>query len=130
MCDFNFRGNDQNKSCVFPFIYDGIKSYGCRYEDGDEGGDAWCSTKVDENGVEIPNYWGYCPADCRTHEETLTWIKDETVKMTLQYNNDKAVLWTGLEWYGKLLAGILAVTLILATLLLATGKKNPVKIYH
>ena len=38
------------------------------------------------------------------HEDTLTWTTDKTVKMTLQYNNP--VLFSGLELYGILLAGI------------------------
>ena len=48
--------------------------------------------------------WGYCGPDCPTHEETVTWTTDETFKMTLQYNN--SVLFSGLELYGILLAGI------------------------
>ena len=40
--------------------------------------------------------------------------------MTLQYGN--AALWTGLELYGHLLAGILIVGLVLNTFLTAIGK--------
>ena len=80
---------------------------------------AWCATAVDEDR-EVWSKWGYCGPDCLTHEETLIWRKDETVKMTLQYKTDTGVLWTGLEWYGKLLAGILGVTLISAKQFLFT----------
>ena len=51
----------------------------------------------------------------------LSWRKDETFKMTLQYDNTDA-LWTGLELYGNLLVGILIVGLILTTFIPAMGK--------
>ena len=47
------------------------------------------------------------------------FIKDNFT-MTLQYDN--AALWTGLELYGILLAGILIVGLVLTTFLPAVGK--------
>ena len=95
----------------------------------------WCPTEVDQDGIfqGDPNNgndpWGYCwhtsldtphIPDCPTHEETLTWRKDETVKMTLQYNNP--ALWTGLEWYGILLTCFLLYSLILTALISAIGK--------
>ena len=47
------------------------------------------------------------------------FIKDNFT-MTLQYDN--AALWTGLELYGYLLAGISVVGLVLTTFLPAIGK--------
>ena len=63
--------------------------------------------------------WGYCGPDCPTHEETLAWNTDTTLKMTLQY--DKTVLFSGLKLYGMLLAGILICGLTIV-LLPALGK--------
>ena len=57
--------------------------------------------------------WGFCGPDCPTHEETLTWRKDETAKVTLQYSN--SALWVGLDLYGSLLLGIFILGLILTT---------------
>ena len=105
---------DPNKPCVFPYIdlLDGKKYYGCVRKS--------CATKVDENGTEIDNFWGYCDPNCLTHEETKSWKKDETFKMTLQYKN--TVFWPGLELYGYLLASIVLLGLLLTTLLPAIGK--------
>ena len=90
----------------------------------------WCATEVDKDGISLGNpsnpskasslSWGICHPDCPTHEESLTWRKDETVKMTLQYNNP--VLWAGLEMYGILLSCFLLYTLILTALISALGK--------
>ena len=65
------------------------------------------------------DYWGFCGSDCPTHEETLAWNTDTTLKMTLQY--DKTVLFSGLKLYGMLLAGILICGLTIV-LLPALGK--------
>ena len=79
-----------------------------------------CSTKNDEKGVWIWGYGGICGPDCLTHEEAMTWRKDESFKMSLQFHNDP--LWTGLELYGKLLAGIFIYASVLTTLISAIGK--------
>ena len=83
-----------------------------------------CATKTDENEryVSGSGFWGYCGPECLTHEEAINnpWSTDETVQMTLQYDN--TALWTGLELYGYLLTGILIVGLILTTVLPAFGK--------
>ena len=64
---------------------------------------------------------GYCGSDCPTHDEVLAqaWKTDETLKMTLQYNN--AALRTGLELYGILLTSFLLYSLILTALISAIG---------
>ena len=114
--DFNFSGGgrDPNKPCVFPWIHivDGIKYYGCV--------ETVCPTQVDEKGVETGS-WGYCGPDCRSHEETVTWEKEESIKMTLQYDNT-VDLRIGLEIYGYLLSGVVLVGLILTMLIPAMGK--------
>ena len=60
-------------------------------------------------------------SDCPTHKETLSWKKDETVKMTLQYKYNPA-LWAGLELYGIILPWIVFIGLILTIILPITGK--------
>ena len=53
------------------------------------------------------------------HEETMSWGKDETFKTTLLY--DQTVLFSGLELYGILLAGI-SICGLMIILVPATGK--------
>ena len=91
----------------------------------------WCATDVDQDGIVkrsgankwSSSTWGWCSSDCPIHEQNwrkeVTWTKDETVKMTLQYYNP--VLWAGLEFYGFLLACLLLYSLILTALISATG---------
>ena len=92
----------------------------------------WCPTEVDKDGIfqgDPSNWedsWGYCDVDtrhrtrdCPTHEETLSWRKDETIKMTLQFYNP--ALWAGLELYGILLSCFFPYTLILTALISAIG---------
>ena len=50
----------------------------------------------------------------------MTWRKDETVKMTLQFYNP--ALWAGLELYGIFLTCFLLYTLILTALISAMGR--------
>ena len=52
----------------------------------------------------------------------MTWSKDETAKVTLQYDNP--ALWTGLELYGNLLTCFLLYSLILTAIILAISKMN------
>ena len=125
--------SEANKPCVFPFkIGDGI-DYNEKYYYNEEyygclplinNFQTWCATEVDKDGIittleEDGNNWGFCAPDCPTHEESLNWRKDETFKMTLQFDN--AALWTGLEFYAILLTCILLYSLILTALLSAIG---------
>ena len=80
-----------------------------------------CSTKNNEDGEFIIGSDGVCGEDCLTHEESLTWRKDKTFKMSLQYYN--AALWTGLDLYGNLLVSLFIAGLTLTTLLSTFGKK-------
>ena len=123
---FNFRGAHANKACIFPFsdiFLDNIKHYGCVVIPGLNEltglNDTLCPTGF------TGNYWGnwsYCGSDCPTHDEVLAqaWKTDETIKMTLQYNNSP-ILWAGLELYGNLLSCFLLYSLILAVLISAMG---------
>ena len=52
----------------------------------------------------------------------MTWSKDETAKVTLQYDNP--ALWTGLELYGNLLTYFLLYSLILAAFVSTISKMN------
>ena len=87
----------------------------------------WCATEVDEDGIfqgspgNSGDAWGICDmSDCPTHKETLTWKKDETVKMTLQYLNP--ALWNGLKLFGTILPWIFVLCLIMTIILPITGK--------
>ena len=135
---FRFSGAEANKSCIFPFQFGYKKYYGClpraeqvfiyniynMFIDYNEL-QTWCATEVDKDGIfqgdpgvwEDP--WGFCGPDCPTHEETLTWRKDETVKVTLHYYNP--LLWTGLKFYGILSSCLLLYSLILTAVLSAIG---------
>ena len=116
MIFFYFSGYRANKSCIFPFIAGGVTYYGCLGN--------FCPTKVDENGVPIARYEGYCGPDCPTQEESLklSWRKDDTFKMTLQYKYDDQALWTGLELYGLLSSCFLLYSFILTAVISAIGK--------
>ena len=61
--------------------------------------DGSCATKVDENGVEVDFFLGWRGSECPTHEETIAWKKEESIKMSLQYDNT-LVLWTWLNISG------------------------------
>ena len=75
----------------------------------------YCSTGEVFNGYNF----GWCGPECVMHEDSFTWRKDATVKITLQYNN--AALLTRLEWYGIILTCLLLYSLILTAFLSAIG---------
>ena len=77
----------------------------------------WCATVAVFNGYNF----GWCGPDCVLHEDTFTWRKDKTIKMTVQYNYNPA-LWAGLELYGIILPWIVFIGLILTIILPITGK--------
>ena len=107
---------------MFPFQFQDKKYYGClsipNYENVITVFNYWCATEVDKDGVTGVT-WGFCDPDCPTHEETLTWNTDTTVKMTLTYDN--SILFIGLMLYGYLLAGIFTCGLLIV-LVPAIGK--------
>ena len=92
-----------------------------------------CATEVDKDGILqgqfliLDDPWGFCGPDCPTHEETVTWNTDETFKMTLTYNNP--LLFSGLELYGTLLAGIFICGLMIV-LVPAMGKTTVQSIFY
>ena len=53
------------------------------------------------------------------HNETITWTKDVTFMLTIQYSN--AVLFNGLKLFGILLVGICIIGLMII-LVVAMGK--------
>ena len=81
---------------------------------------------MDENGNVLRD--GVCGPECLTHEDTLNWLKDETLKMTLQYNHNP-VLMAGLEWYGILSSCFLLYSVILTASITAIGKYD-ITVYH
>ena len=125
---FCFSGPHSNKPCVFPFKYGGVTHYGCvsygfqvlivinSLQFNLFTVQPWCSTIYIDDGYN----WGHCGPDCAMHEDTMTWRKDETVKMSLQYSN--TALWVGLELYGSILPWIFLLGLVLATLPPILGK--------
>ena len=76
----------------------------------------WCSTIYLDDG----NNQGLCGPNCVIHEDTFTWRKDETFKMSLQYSN--TALWVGLELYRSILPWISILGLALTTFLPILGK--------
>merc|ERR1719348_2198362 len=46
-------------TCVFPFTFRGVSYTGCTTADG---GQPWCSTRVDSSGRHIQGNWGNCAA--------------------------------------------------------------------
>ena len=93
----------------------------------------WCAKEVDKDGIfqgtpeDWDDPWGFCDPDCPTHEETLTWNTDTTVKMTLTYDN--SILFIGLMLYGYLLAGIFTCGLLIV-LVPAIGKTTAQMLFH
>ena len=63
--------------------------------------------------------WGFCGPECAMHNETITWTKDVTFMLTVQYENTFLV--NGLKLYGILLVGI-SITGLMIILVLAMGK--------
>ena len=54
-------GNQPNRSCVFPFSFEGTVYEGCIIVGDDT---SWCSTEVDSDGHHVGGEWGYCAAGC------------------------------------------------------------------
>ena len=52
---------NSNKTCVFPFNWNGTTHYSCNF---DEEKGYWCSTKVDETGGFLEDKWGICSSKC------------------------------------------------------------------
>ena len=57
------RGPRPDKSCVFPFIFNGERRSTCIK--GRLRPEPWCSTKVDDGNNYIRREWGYCANSCR-----------------------------------------------------------------
>ena len=53
---------NSNKTCVFPFNWNGTTHYNCNFNEK-EG--YWCSTEVDETGGFIEDKWGICSSKCQ-----------------------------------------------------------------
>merc|ERR1719228_378111 len=67
--NFGIRCLSSNgKVCRFPFKFRN-KAYASCTTDFDPDNRAWCSTKVDSNGVHVPGEgeFGYCPQSCLTN---------------------------------------------------------------
>lgn len=58
-------GADPNRTCIFPFVFEGIKYSTCikiiSYDIN-----PWCSTMVDETGMHVSGQdkWGDCGPKC------------------------------------------------------------------
>ena len=123
---------DTFKHCHFPFkeTADAPLRHSCLYGTNSKGRPyGWCATKVDENGVRSYAQWGYCSDECKTQEEAMlevepliqdSWRKDETLKVTIQYDN--SALWTAVNLYGNILPFLVLYSMGLSILLPALGK--------
>ena len=81
----------------------------------------WCATEVDKDGIAQKS--SFCDPDCPTHEETMTWRKDKTIKMTLHYHDHTTdALWAGLEWYLWSLLPISVIGVLFTTAMPILGK--------
>ena len=58
-------GPNPNQKCVLPFKHDGVTYTRCPVDPQDDS-KHWCSTRVDRNGVHVPNVrqWGHCGPNC------------------------------------------------------------------
>lgn len=54
------KGPEKNTSCHFPFKIESSDNMISSCIINKNTGDPWCATKVDENGVMIPEKWGTC----------------------------------------------------------------------
>ena len=59
-------GEDENKQCIFPFTYDGVKYTACTTANHTR---FWCSTEVNVNGRFIKSKWGDCGPGCSKEEK-------------------------------------------------------------
>ena len=75
-------GTLTDKTCVFPFIFNGVTYTGCTAED-DENETPWCATIVDDLGQYISSagYYGYC------EEEGCPVDKHDSRKIICYSNN-------------------------------------------
>ena len=58
-------GEKSNKTCIFPFIYNGITFNSCTLSWSHDHTKAWCSTRVDESGKHISGHYGFCEPACQ-----------------------------------------------------------------
>ena len=81
---------DQQKPCQFPFIWSGVKYYGCTTVDG--GGIPWCSTKIVPTTLEhdtTDEYYGDCDENvdaCFNPEPTTTTTPEPELE-NIDYTN-------------------------------------------
>ena len=61
-CSMVHDTKDSNKTCIFPFNWNGTTHYSCNL---DENKGYWCSTEVDETGGFIEGKWGICSSKCQ-----------------------------------------------------------------
>ena len=60
-------GPAQGTQCVFPFIFRGIKHFGCStFNEPEVNPRPWCSTQTDaeDNHISEIGAWGYCDSSC------------------------------------------------------------------
>ena len=80
-CQVKELKTDSQKPCQFPFIWRGVKNYGCTTVDG--GGIPWCSTKIVPTTLKhdiTDEYYGDCDENvdaCFNSEPTTTTPEPE-----------------------------------------------------
>ena len=99
-CQVKELKTDRQKPCQFPFIWRGVKNYGCTTVDG--GGIPWCSTKIVPTTLEhdiTDEYYGDCDENvdaCFNPEPTTTTTTTTTPEPeNIDYSDP--------VWYWKIL---------------------------
>ena len=59
VCKTNDEGPAKNAPCVFPFEFFNEEFHSCT-NIKDPKGKLWCSTKVNQDGIHVKGYWGFC----------------------------------------------------------------------
>ena len=65
-------GPQQDKECIFPFVYAQIQHSQCTTVGNN--GTPWCSTKTDENNNHITGYWGNCAKNCPNNSGSTRFL--------------------------------------------------------
>ena len=87
-------GPDPYQRCIFPFIWNGQKYYGCPV-DPYNNAVRWCSTAVDRYGYHVigQGRYGYCDNSCPDHRP----LSPNSGRATFHPNQDEPVRFLGVS---------------------------------
>ena len=74
-------GERPNKTCKFPFIFEGLTFNSCTLSWSNNNTKAWCSTKVDDSGYYKPGQWGFCESACQPTKLAEVGIDSSTISI-------------------------------------------------